>query len=402
MNYRYVAFDQAGRRVEGWYEAPDESAAEEALWQQGLTVARLHAARRRTALHELFPTFFGVRRNDLIVFSRQLATLLSSGISILQALQLLADQSSSQALRDVLREIVGDLEQGRSFSAALGDHPHTFPDLYARTITVGERTGNLDSVLRRLATYLDRERELLRKMRDALAYPAFVLVVAIGVVILVLTVALPPMVQLFETFGGNLPWPTRALIAASRFTTSYGLYVLFAGLILASVGAWWVQTPVGKRVKDAVLLRLPVVGPLILQGQISRFARTSSTLIRAGLPLAEVIDLAVQTCGNTVVADALERARGALLGGRGLSEPLATEPIFPTLLSQMVRVGEETGTLEDNLETLADFYEEEVDRSVQLMASLVEPALTVFVGLIVAFIALSMVMPMYSVLSEIK
>lgn len=402
MNYRYVAFNRQGQRTEGWIEASNEAAAEQVLWGQGLTVARLTFARRRVALHTLFPTFFGVKKRDLIVFSRQLATLLSSGIAILQGLQLLAEQSANQALREVLREIIANLQQGQSLSATFSAHPLVFPDIYTRTITVGERTGNLEDVLRQLATYLEKEQALTRKLTNALAYPVFVLMVAIAVVALVLTVALPPMVQLFESFGAELPWPTRALIATSRLATAYGPYILFGGLALAMVSAWWSTQPAGRRLRDATLLRLPLVGQVTLHGQISRFARTSSTLIRAGLPLSEVMEMAVHTTENVIVAAALERARVALLTGQGLSAPLAAEQVFPSLLVQMVRVGEETGTLEDNLETLADFYEEEVDRSVQLMASLVEPVLTIFVGLIVGFIAVSIVMPMYSVLSEIK
>jgi type IV pilus assembly protein PilC len=402
MNYRYVAFDRQGRRVEGWLEVPDEAAAEEALWGQGLTVAQLFPAKRRLPLHEIFPTFFGVKRRDLIIFSRQLATLLSSGIAIFQALQLLAEQSASRALREVLQEAVVSLQQGRALSAALSAHPQTFPDLYARTITVGERTGNLEDVLRQLASYLEKEEALLRKLTGAMAYPVFVLMVAIGVVALMLTVALPPMVGLFEAFEAELPWPTRALIAVSNFATGYGLYVLFGGLILAGVSAWWSGQPSGRRVRDAVILRIPIVGQIILQGQIARFASTASVLVRAGLPLSEVMELVVQTTQNTVVAAALERARVALLGGQGLSNPLAAERMFPKLLPQMVRVGEETGTLETNLETLSSFYEERVDRGVQIMTSLVEPALTVFIALVVGFIAVSMVLPMYSILSSVK
>lgn len=402
MNYRYVAFDRQGRRVEGWIEVPDEAAAEEALWGQGLTVAQLFPAKRRLPLHEIFPTFFGVKRRDLIIFSRQLATLLSSGIAIFQALQLLAEQSASRALREVLQEVIVSLQQGQALSVALLAHPQTFPNLYARTITVGERTGNLEDVLRQLASYLEKEEALLRKLTGALAYPVFVLMVAIGVVALMLTVALPPMVDLFEAFEAELPWPTRALIAVSNFATAYGLYVLFGGLILAGVTAWWSGQPSGRRVRDAAILRIPIVGQITLQGQIARFASTASVLIRAGLPLSEVMDLVVQTTQNTAVAAALERARVALLGGQGLSNPLAAERMFPKLLPQMVRVGEETGTLETNLETLSSFYEERVDRGVQIMTSLVEPALTVFIALVVGFIAVSMVLPMYSILSSVK
>lgn len=402
MNYRYVAFDREGRRAGGWIEAPDEATAEKALWEQGLTVARLSPARHRLTLSTLFPTFFGVKRRDLIIFSRQLATILSSGIDILSALQLLAEQSASQALREVLQEIITGLQRGQSFSAALSAHPLAFPNIYVRTMTVGERTGNLEDVLRQLATYLEREQELMRKLRDALAYPVFILGVAIFVVVLMLTVALPPMVDLFDSFGAELPWPTRALIAISRFVTDYGVYILVGGLILAAMSAWWGGQPAGRRLRDATLLRLPIVGQVGLYGQTSRFARTGSVLIRAGLPLSEVLELSVHTTGNVIVAEALERARVALLTGQGLSAPLAAEHIFPPLLAQMVRVGEETGTLEGNLETLADFYEEEVDRSMRLMVSFVEPVLTIFIGLVVGFIAVSVVTPMYSILSEIK
>jgi len=402
MNYRYVAFDQMGQRVEGWLDVADEAAAEEALWEQGLTVAKLTPARKRLALHQTFPTFFGVKRQDLIVFSYQLATLLTSGIAILPALQMLAEQSPKRALREVLQEIIARLKGGQSLSTALAAHPLAFPDLYTRTMEVGERTGNLEEVLRQLASYMQRQQDIVRKLRDALTYPIFVLLVAIGVVALMLTVAMPPMVEMFESFGAELPWPTRAMIAASNFTTAYGVYVLIGGLVLAGLSAWWSSQPSGRRLRDSVLLRVPIVGQVILQGQLARFARTSSVLVRAGLPLSEVIELAVHTAGNVPVAQALERAREALLAGQGLSGPLAEERLFPPLLAQMVRVGEETGTLEANLETLADFYEDEVDRKARLLASLAEPALTIFVGAVVGFIAISMVSPMYSIMSEIK
>ena len=402
MNYQYVAFDRQGRRVEGWVEAPDEETAEQAVWGQGFTVAQLTPARPRLSLSAAFPTFFGVKRRDLIIFSRQLATLLSSGIAILPALQMLAEQAARQALREVLQEVITNLEQGQTLSATFSAHPLAFPDLYTRTLTVGERTGNLEDILRQLAAYLEKEQNLVRKLRDALAYPVFVLGVAVCVVVLMLTVAIPPIAQLFESFGAELPWPTHAMIAVSNFTASYGLYLLVGVLILIGALAWWTSQPAGRRVRDTVLLRVPLVGQVILQGQLARFARTASVLVRAGVPLSEVMELVLHTSGNVIVADALERARMALLTGRGLAVPLAAERLFPPLLAQMVRVGEETGTLEENLEMLADFYEEEVDRRTQLLVSLAEPALTIFIALIVGFIAVSMVMPMYSVLSEIK
>lgn len=402
MYYRYEAIDKDGNRVTGALNMPGEAAAEEALWRQGLTIVRLMPAKPKQTLATLFPTFFGVKRHDLIIFSRQLATLLESGIAILAGLQLLATQSASRALREVLQDVIEALQQGQSFSAALSAHPLAFPPLYARTITVGERTGHLEDALRQLANYLEKEQALARKIRDALAYPIFVLFVAAFVVGVMMTVALPPMVALFESFNTPLPLPTRLLIAISKFASAYGVYLLFGGLMLTAVTAWWGGTAAGKRARDHLLLRLPVVGQVTLQGQIARFARTAAVLIRAGLPLAEVMEQVLQVIDNSVVHSALERVHLALLGGQGLAAPLTAERIFPPMLAQMVRVGEETGTLENNLATLADFYEEEVDRSVKLLTSLVEPVLTIFVGGIVGFIAISMVMPMYSILGSIK
>ncbi len=401
MNYRYEAFDKNGQRQTGIMVSPNETAAEDALWQQGLTIVRLSPAKPRVSLRTLFPSFFGVKRQDLIIFSRQMATLIESGIGILTGLQLLL-QSSRRALREVLIEVIQSLQQGQSLSAALAAHPTAFPTLYARTLAVGERTGHLEDTLRQLATFLEKEQALSRKLRDAATYPAFVLGVAVFVVVIVVAVALPPIVDLFDSFHADLPVPTKILIGISKFASGYGSLLIFGAIVLLLVAIWYGSTPSGRRIRDRLFLRLPVIGKVILQGQVARFTRTASVLIQAGLPLAEVMELILQTVDNTVVYAALDRVRLALLSGQGLSGPLAAERIFPQMLSQMVMVGEETGTLEANLATLADFYEDETDRSVKTLASLMEPALTVLVGGIVGFIAVSIVMPMYSVLSSIK
>ena len=401
MNYQYEAFDKNGQRLTGVLVMPNETAAEEALWRQGLTITRLAPARPRLSLQTLFPTFFGVKRQDLIIFSRQLATLIESGIGILTGLQLLL-QSSRRALREVLIEVLQSLQQGQSLSAALAAHPTAFPTLYARTMAVGERTGHMEDALRQLATFMEKEQALSRKLRDAATYPIFVLGVAVFVVVIVVAVALPPIVDLFDSFHADLPVPTQILIAISKFASGYGSLLIFGAIVLLLVAIYYGSTPNGRRIRDRVFLRLPVIGKVILQGQVARFTRTASVLIRAGLPLAEVMELILQTVDNTVVYAALDRVRLALLAGQGLSGPLAAERLFPLMVSQMVMVGEETGTLEANLTTLADFYEDETDRSVKNLASLMEPALTVLVGGVVGFIAVAIVMPMYSVLSSIK
>jgi type IV pilus assembly protein PilC len=401
MNYRYEAFDKNGQRQTGVLVSPDETAAEKALWQQGLTIVRLAPARPRASLRTLLPSFFGVKRQDLIIFSRQLATLIESGIGILTGLQLLL-QSSGSALREVLIEVVQSLQQGQALSAAMAAHPLAFPPLYTRTLAVGERTGHLEDALRQLATFLEKEQALSRKLRDAATYPAVVLGVAVFVVVIVVAVALPPIVDLFDSFHADLPVPTKILIGFSKFASGYGALLIFGAIVLGVVAIYYGSTPNGRRLRDRVFLRLPVIGKVILQGQVARFTRTAAVLIRAGLPLTEVMELILQTVDNTAVYAALDRVRLALLAGQGFAGPLAAEQIFPLMLSQMVMVGEVTGTLEANLATLADFYEDETDRSVKNLAALMEPALTILVGGVVGFISIAIVTPMYSVLSSIK
>jgi type IV pilus assembly protein PilC len=401
VRYRYTAFNKAGSQIAGTLEAPDEQAAERLLWGQGLTIAELAKTRSARNLRELFPTFFGVKRQDLIVFSRQLSTLLDSGIAVVPALRLLGEQATQQALSEIIAELVASVQEGTTLSASIEAHPLAFPQLYARTIAVGERTGNLEVVLDQLADYMEKQQTLTHKLRDAMVYPVFVVVVAFFVIILMFTVALPPIIDLFSSFDAELPWPTRLMIGISTFLTSYGGYIAAGGLSLAALAGWWNTRPGGRRLRDQLLLRVPLVGRVILLGQVTRFTTTTSMLIGAGLPLSEIMDLAIQTSTNIVISEALERVKTELLGGRGLAAPLSEESIFPPLLGQMARVGEESGTLEKNLATLSIFYEDETERKTQAMVAAVEPILTIIVGALVAFIAISMVLPMYSVLSEI-
>lgn len=402
MEYQYIALDKSGQILEGTLTAEDEHIAERILWEQSLTVAQLRRLDAKRSLAEVFPTFFGVRRQDLIIFSRQFATLLSSGVPLLSALELLITQTSRPALVEVLQQVSRNVREGQSLATALTAHPYAFPALFSRTIAVGEHSGSLVEVLQQLSQYLGKQETLSRKLRDAMIYPLFVIVVAIFVVVLMFTVALPPIIGLFSSFGAELPWPTRVLIGINSFVSVYGLYVGIALVALTAGLVWWSTLPAGIRARDALLLRIPLLGRITLLGQITRFTNTTAMLLRAGLPLAEVMELVIGTANNIHIVEALQRTQEALLAGRGLAAPLAREKLFPTLLAQMVRVGEETGTLEENLTTLTQFYEEEMDRRVQQMVATVEPLLTVVVGAFVGFIAVAMISPMYTVLSQIK
>jgi type IV pilus assembly protein PilC len=402
MSYRYVAYKATGEEVTGLLEVATEGAAERILWDSDLTIVSLQEVRRRTSLAELMPTYFGPKPKDVILFSRQLATLVESGIALLPALQLLTEQVTNKPFKRVIEQIVEDIQKGVSLAEALEQHKYVFSPLYCRMMEVGERTGNIALILRRLATYMEKEQEVASRMRGAMAYPAFVLLLAIGVVGIITTFTLPPMMGLFSEFGAQLPWTTRSLIAVTEFVTTYRFHLLAGGVVVALTSTWYVSLPLGRRHRDLLLLRLPLIGKINIQGNVSRLSRTMSTLLRAGLPLPEIMELTLQTIGNVVIRDVVEAIRTESLQGRGLSEPLAANALFPKMFSQMVRVGEETGTLDSHLETLADFYELEVERAVHTLTSMMEPALTLFVGLIVGFVAVSVIMPMYSLLGSIN
>ena len=398
MAFQYVAYTPAGEKVKGKVDAPNERAAEEILWKQSYTIVSISVAPEHT-------TPFGlgqkVKIRELVVFSQQLAMLIEAGIPIVQALQLLQEHVTSKRLRSVLGEIAMDVRQGSFISEAILKHEGVFPPLYGRLIEVGERTGNLEMVLRQLAIYLEKEEQLSRKIKGAVTYPAFVLVLAIGVVLLLMFVALPPLMDLFASFGAELPLPTRILMAITGFVTSnvIGLLGGIGGAI--AVGVLFIRTEAGHWFLDRLMLRIPLINQITIQGAVARMARSMSSLLKAGIPIPEILRMVIRTQSNRVIKAGLQRVEQELLQGHGLSEPLATEPLFPRMLVQIVRVGEETGSLEGNMETLAAFYEDEVDRVVKALTDAIQPALTLFIGGVVGFVAISVIMPMYTLIGTI-
>ena len=402
MAYRYLALSSDGKESRGVLDVASEEAAERMLWQRELTILGLERVRRRVDLVSVFPSVLGPRPRDVILFSRQLATLVDSGVALTAALQLLTSQVSSKYLRRVIGEIEDDIHMGTSLSAAMAKHPVAFSDLYCRMIETGERSGNLGPSLRQLADYAEKIQVTLTKVRGAMAYPAFVLVLAVFVVILLVNVALPPMVALFEEFTAELPWPTRFLIAITKFFGKYGLAMLIGAAVLSVILFLFSRRPSGRLLLDRIALRLPILGKISIHGAVARLSRTLSALIRAGLALPEALALGKQTIGNLVLQDALESVRQETLQGRGLAEPLGRVKYFPRMLVYLARVGEETGTLDSHLATVADFYEQEVDRSLRLMTTVLEPALIIVIGVIVGFVAVSIILPMYDLLGAIQ
>lgn len=402
MPYKYVAYTTADKRVvEGTIDVSTEELAKERLRQLGLSIVRLKATRPRFSIRQSMPTLFGVKARDVAAFSRQLATLVERGITAFSALQILKDQIRNPAFREVVTSMIQDLEQGSSFADAISRHPEAFPSIYSRMVRVGESTGNLEVVLRQVADYIEKEKAAVKRVRKAMVYPALVLSLACGVVAIMVTVTLPPLLDMFNEFEAELPLPTKLLMAIVGFVTGYWFYILPVIIGTVVLAVWYVKTPDGREMFDRLLLRIPIVGMIIAQREMARFSRTMAISLDAGLPMFETMDLIIQTARNSVIRSALQDMRTQMVEGRGLFQSMASNELFPALLVQMVKVGEQVGTLSKDLTTVADMYEEDVDDRVDTLLSLMQPALLLGVGLIVAFIAVSVILPMYSIMWEV-
>ncbi len=402
MPYKYLAYSPQGEKLEGILDVEKEDVAERILFERNLTIADLQEVRKRFDLSRWFPSLFGPKKRDVILFSRQLATLVDAGVALMSALRLLGEHVTNKSLSESIHAIEEDVRMGSSLSDAMEKHPLAFDNIYCRMVEVGQRTGNFGVILRQLATYMEKAQATASKIRGAMAYPVGILMLAVVVAIIIINVTLPPLMGLFEEFGADLPWTTKLLLALVNAFTAYNVY-LFAGASLIAVFlTWYISTEEGHRRRDAFMLRLPILGRILVQGTVSRISRTMATLLQAGLPLPDVIELTRQTVGNVVISAALENVRQETLQGRTVSDPFSRIPYFPQMVSFMLRIGEETGTMDSHLETLADFYEDEADRSIKTMTSLLEPAMTIFVGLVVGFVAVSVIMPMYQLLGAIK
>lgn len=399
MAYQFKAYTLDKRIVKGTIDAASEIMAEEALYRAGYNrVLSLKETRPGLSLERLIPTFFGVKARDVIDLSRQLATLIESGVTILTALQLLEEQSFRAAFRKVIAGLIAELRGGSSLSQALSKYPQVFSYTYCQVVKAGEQAGNLEVGLRQIAGYMEKQAATKKKIRSALAYPIMVLLMAIGVFALLITVALPPLVGLFTALGTELPWTTRLLIAISGFLINYKFYLLVGVLIVVVSIIGYLRLPAGKLTMDRLMLKLPLIGPINIQRNVGHFCRTASMLLKAGLLLPQTMNIVIQTVGNRIIRQVLREVREKLVQGQGLSQPMATIDLFPRLLVEMVSVGEKTGNLDSTLATLGDYYEQRVDQKVNSLISMIGPALTVVVGLVVAFIALSMITPLYSIL----
>ena len=401
MTYKYIAYTTDRRVVEGTVDAGTEDEAKARLRQSGYGVVSLKEARAPFSIRQSMPSLFGVKPREVAIFSRQLATLIERGINVFSALPILRDQARNPVFRDVLTEMIRDLEGGSSFADAMGRHPQAFPPLYSRMLRVGETTGSLHEVLRRVAEYVEKEQAALKRVKGAMVYPALILLLSCGVIAILFTFTVPSLIGVFDEFEADLPLVTSILITTVDLVKGYGPYIVPLTIVVLALALRYARTGPGRERLDVILWRLPIIGSIVSQREMARFSRTMSLSLDSGLPMTDAMDLVIQTAGNSAARKALEDIRARMIDGQSLSLSMASNGLFPPLLVQMAKVGEQVGTLSPDLATVADLYEQEIDERVEMLLSLMQPLLILILGLIVGFIAISVILPIYSAMGSI-
>jgi type IV pilus assembly protein PilC len=336
-----------------------------------------------------------VKTRDIVVFTRQFATMIDAGLPIVQCLDILQAQATVKPLRRAIQQIKDDVEAGASFNEALRKHPKLFDELYINMVAAGEVGGILDNIMNRLAIYMEKAARLRAKIKGAMIYPASIVTVAIAVTAILLIYVIPVFAELFSSFGQALPAPTQFVINLSNFTVRYAPYiaVLFVAIGVATV--WLYRTDQGKLAIDGVLLRLPIFGDLFRKSAVARFTRTLGTLIASGVPILDALAITARTAGNRVVEKAVLATRVSISEGKTIAEPLIQSKVFPPMVCQMIAVGETTGALDAMLGKIADFYEEEVDNAISNLTALMEPIVIVFLGVVIGGLVISMYLPIF-------
>jgi type IV pilus assembly protein PilC len=402
MEYAYIGYTEDRRVVKGRISAISEKLAADMLSGLGYNIINLKPITRFIPdFSEIFKS--KVKVAELVAFSRQLSLLLQSGVSVIRCLELLRDQSGDARLKKVIDSIVPDLRAGSTLAEAMGKHPEAFSKMYSRLVEVGERTGSLDTVLNNLAGYAERESRAIAKIKNALTYPIIVLVLALGVGLLLITFVLPPIVNMFKALGGDLPLLTRMLIGFTNFFSANWI-AIFSVLIGSALAAFiYFRTSKGNFNWNRIQLKLPLIGRIAHVSELARLCRSMSLLFRAGLPVNDIINMSAQSSTNKVIAKALTEVGQEALQGKGLSHPMSERPYaFLPLMTELTSVGEETGNLEETLVMIAENYEAEADIKTQRVMSLIEPTMTIVMGIVVAFLALSIFLPLYGSLQYVK
>lgn len=398
--YVYRGTNRTGAAVNGEQAANNKTELLNLLKRQQIKVSRLSEKGKEFN----FPTFkAGVKPKDLAVFTRQFSVMIDAGLPLVQCLEILAGQQENKTFESVLTATRASVEGGATLSGAMRQHEKVFDPLYVNLVEAGEAGGILDTILQRLAAYIEKNVKLKRAVKSALVYPVAVLGVAAGVITLLLWKVVPIFATLFLGLGVDLPLPTRIVIGMSNFVGSiFGLLILVGFIATGFAIKVWYGTENGRFIIDGVLLKLPLVGILLRKIAVARFTRTLGTLISSGVPILEGLDITAKTAGNAVIEKALTQVRTALEQGKNLADPLKETNVFPGMVTQMIGVGEQTGAMDAMLQKIADFYEDEVDAAVKDLLAALEPAMIVFLGVVVGGIVISMYLPLFSLIGKLS
>ena len=406
-SFAYQAKDSTGKSVNGVIEAENERVLRAKLREMNYYVTGI-TQKQTTGLNadigQVFQRLRGVNEQALVVFARQFATMINAGLAMVRCLDVLSVQTEDAILKTVITAVRREVEGGSTLAAALGKFPKVFSPLFVNMVRAGELGGILDDVLNRLATFLEKDFNLKKKVKSAMTYPAVILVMAVLIVLFLVVFIMPTFVELFNGMHMKLPVPTKILIAFTNGARNP--YVVIPTIVIAIVAFIlfnrYTSTQVGRRQYDAFKLKLPVFGMLIRKVAISRFCRTLGTLLQSGVPIMQALEIVGKASGNEVVAETVNKVRESVREGESIAVPLQLSGLFPPLVTQMVAVGEETGNLDGMLSKISDFYDTEVEYMLASLTSLLEPLLILFMGFIVGFIVISVFLPLYQIIGNIK
>ncbi len=393
--FNWQAKTAKGDVKKGTMEAESPDAVHAALRRQGLNPTKVKVKSKEIKIS--IPGFKEkVGERDIVIFTRQFATMIDAGLPLVQCLEILASQAENKTLGKTLDTVQSDVEGGSTFAEALGRHPRVFDELYVNMVAAGEAGGILGTILSRLAAYIEKAMALKRKVKSAMVYPLTILVVAGGVIAILMVFVIPKFADMFTGMGGELPTLTKMVIDMSNFAASFKMVILIGAFFaFSALFKKYYATDKGKRRMDGIFLKTPVLGPLTRKVSVAKFTRTLGTMLSSGVPLLDALDICARTSGNKVVEEAVYFTKDSISEGKTIAEPLEESGVFPPMVVQMISVGEATGALDAMLNKIADFYDEEVDTAVDGLTSLMEPVMMVFLGGVIGFVVIAMYLPIF-------
>ena len=392
--FTYTARDAGGKMQQATIEAPNRDEVMAQLRKQKLQVVKVDEGAAPTKKRA-----GSIKMRDIVIFTRQFSTMINAGLPLVQALSILAESSENPVLKDIVRQAVFDVESGNTLADALKKHPKAFNELYVNMVSAGEAGGILDTILMRLAVFIEKNDQLVRKVKGAMIYPGVIMSVAGVAISALLFFVIPTFQKMFTEAGVPLPMPTRVVIFLSEFLQSYWWAMGVGGFVGFQIFKRWHKTPAGTLAVDKLMLKLPVLGDVVQKSAVSRFTRTLGTLISSGVSILEGLEITAKTSGNRVIHDAIMESRASIAGGDTISSPLRKSKVFPPMVISMINVGEQTGGLDEMLTKIADFYDDEVDAAVSGLMAMMEPMMIVFLGIVVGGMVVAMYLPIFDMVN---